>query len=163
MDDGSTNGAACRWNALTGTLDPIGGKDTNVFGINDNDGGTVCGGTTAKPPKGSPANYPYRYTNSLQVLYGQTGSAYAINSDSDLLLRSPGIKSYVYQNALGAFYDVDSLIDPSDPNAPRWSSKSYGIPYLMNDRIGATRFGQLVGEIKFADGSHSNFLLTPKP
>ncbi|MHB0955494.1 MAG: hypothetical protein ACYC0X_03865 [Pirellulaceae bacterium] len=163
VDDGSSGGAACRWSPLTGMLEPLGGTSTNVHGINFS--GTVCGRTTAKPPKGPSNDYPFRYTNSLEVLYGQTGMAWAINSDSDLFVHRAGfsIKSYVYQNALKSFYDVDSLIDPSDPNAALWSSKGSVTAVDMNDRLGDTGFGQLVGMIRLADGSQWCYLLTPNP
>ncbi|MHB8973800.1 MAG: hypothetical protein ACYC3X_16640 [Pirellulaceae bacterium] len=160
LADGSTYGAACRWNALTGTLDPIGGTSTRVYGINDS--GTVCGRTAYKA-----FWHPFRYTNSLKVLLDQHGSAVAINSNSDLFCWSTPPKGanpnkpHIYTE--GSFYDVDSLIDPSDRDAALWSSKSSVTAVDMNDRIGATGFGQLVGTIGLADGSQWCYLLTPKP
>jgi probable HAF family extracellular repeat protein len=163
--DGTNFGLACRWTPSTGTLEPIrNGRYTTVaYGIND--AGTVCGYAGAKPPKGPADLYPFRYTDSLEVLFdaGSYLEAREINSDSDLLCWKGGtnFKYCVYQDTLGSLYDVDSLIDPNDPNAAIWCSASGGEVADMNNRIGTTGFGMLVGGITFSDGSYLGYLLTP--
>jgi probable HAF family extracellular repeat protein len=163
--DGTNFGLACRWTPSTGTLEPIrNGRYTTVaYGIND--AGSVCGYAGAKPPKGPADLYPFRYTDSLEVLFdaGSYLEAREINSDSDLLCWKGGtnFKYCVYQDTLGSLYDVDSLIDPNDPNAAIWCSASGGEVADMNNRIGTTGFGMLVGGITFSDGSYLGYLLTP--
>jgi probable HAF family extracellular repeat protein len=168
--------AAYRWTPLTGTLERIpSGNFSPAVGASDiNDAGTVCGWTAAKPPKGSPGLYAFRYTDSLEVLFdiGAGLSAQEINSDSDLLCLRNGNSpkeqqnlwsSYVYQDTLASSYDLECLIDPNDPDAAIWSSKSGRAGVVdMNNRIGTTGFGQIMGKISFADGSQLGFLLTPR-
>jgi probable HAF family extracellular repeat protein len=167
--DGTSYGAAYRWTPSTHRLEriPSGQSGSVVYAYGINDAGTVCGWTGAKPPKGTkggPGAFPFRYTDSLEVLFdlGAGSHAAVINSDSDLLCWNGFATDHVYQDTLGSFYAVDSLIDPSDLDAAIWCSKSYADVSDMNNRIGTTGFGQIVGQIFFADGSHLGFLLTPR-
>jgi probable HAF family extracellular repeat protein len=167
--DGTSYGLACRWTPSTGTLEwiPSGGWGSVVVAYGINDAGTVCGWTGAQAPKGGPGQYPFRYTDSLEVLFdaGSGLTPQAINSESDLLCWKGGnkAKDYVYQDTLGSSYDLECLIDPSDPDAAIWSSKSGPAGVVdMNNRIGTTGFGQIMGKIFFADGSQLGFLLTPE-
>ena len=157
---------AFRWDPPTetapnGTLVPIGPIGATGAGINNL--GTVCGTIYAKPAKGPANNYPFRFTTSLEVLFGQSGYGHAINSDSDLFVRTgDGTKNFVYQSTLGKFYDVDTLIDPNDPNAATWFNN---VPSAvdMNDR-GTNGFGQLTGRMHSAVNGAvwGAYLLTPQ-
>jgi hypothetical protein len=159
------DGAAYRWTPPA-TFELIPGTGTFVGGINDS--GTVCGGTYAKPPnapKGRKAQlYPYRWNGngSLEVLFGSPTpvGAIAINSAGDLLTYDVG-KVYVYQDEHG-FLDLDSLIDPGDPDAAIWLGMQI-LGYLdMNSRIGTTGFGQIGGVVSVPDFSSLGCLLTPR-
>ncbi len=167
--DGTTYGAPCRWSLETGQFEPIPSTST-FFGYGNaiNDSGTVCGRTTAKPPKGSSSFYPFRYTNSLEVLWDGRGlGADAINAAGDLACVNSAVAgdSYVYQDALRTFYSIDSLIDRKNNGAADlalWDAASSPSALLMNDRkTGSGDVGQLVGIVVFSDGTKKRFLLTP--
>lgn len=154
--DGSNAGIATRWTRAGGFETPLPGTNTSVRDINDS--GMICGGTTAKLGKGPLQTYPFRYTNSLEIL-ASPGllAASRINSAGDLL-----VGNLMYREGTG-FLKLDDLIDRTDPDAALWFSASSGStwPSEMNDRIAGPEFGQLAGAHTLSTGVQFNYLLTP--
>ena len=97
----------------------------------------VCGGAT-KSSKGQSVLYPFRYTNTMDLLTSLSGTAMDINNSGDLLLGT-----YIYQDGWG-FLKLSDLIDTTDPDAARYLKNGAGGLY-MNDRLTGPGFGQIAG------------------
>lgn len=129
-----------------------------------NDSGTICGWSKITTTTGSGKfaqtnvyNLPMRYTTSLQTLSGGLDGDYAscINSSGDVVTSWDRLYSDLW-----GFRTLNNLIDPADPNAAAWNSKSNLFCTGLNDRD-ETKCGQVMGSIWWADGTEKFFLLTP--
>jgi probable HAF family extracellular repeat protein len=161
----AATGIPFRWTRGQGfeSLTPMG-----TCGVYDmNDSGTVCGWSNVKFKYGSGKNtyyeyynVPVRYTTALQTLSGGYDGELAdsINSSGDVVTTYDRLYSDLW-----GFRTLNSLIDPADPNAVAWNSKSNLYCTGLNDRDATTKCGQVSGVIWWADGTEQFFLLTPVP
>lgn len=153
----ATNGAPFRWTTGAGVEVIFGINSPSVEGLNDS--GTICGSTSTKVGKGSSARYPYRYSASLEILSSGSLWGTSINSAGDLL--NPRLSTYyIYHDSWG-FLKIDDLIAASDPNAPIWFNRQRMSLAQLSDRDPLTAFGMISGSLTRADGSATQFLLTP--
>lgn len=129
-----------------------------VYDIND--AGTFCGWAAFKISKTSYAKLPMRYGTLLQSLPGgySTELASRVNASGDVITTWGRLYSDLW-----GFKTLNTLIDPADPNAAAWNSRSNLLPLTLNDRGATTKCGQVSGTIWWADGTEKFFLLTPVP
>ena len=124
-----------------------------------NDSGTFCGWAQVQVSRTSYENRPMRYNTALQALSGGSGGELAmrINNSGDVVTTYDRLYSDLW-----GFRSINSLIDPADPNAVEWNSKSNMFMSGLNDRDTITKCGQMFGTIWWAD-TKKLFLLTPVP
>lgn len=140
-----------------------------------NDSGTFCGASwvSAKGNKGY--TLPFRFNTAPidpeYLLDAEWSSPTAINSSGDLSGYYTGVHQitpWLHHDGWGSI-NVLGLITGSTDDLELWNTESESHEGInvsitdINDRDTETDFGQLLGELRFEDGSEILFILTPEP
>ena len=137
------------------------------WGTAINNAGTFVGGSNNPNSKSTGLN-PYKDSAGgvVKLLTTLGGHAFGINNNGQVVGDS-NADGFLYTDSIG-FWNLDKLIDPSDPQRNLWMSAWIVMAEDVSDAPSSGGFGQICGNASFTDASgnitsHAAYVLTPVP